>query len=79
MPPIGPTRQPRPLPDTLLDRLEPGDESLRSCEAKLVSFIRNHWALDFGTREVRLVIEYQDRLPVLIRVTGNVVKEEKLK
>ena len=79
MTPIGPTRQPRAPQGTRLDGLERGDETLRSCEAKLVSFIRDHWALDFGTREVRLVIEYQDRLPVLIRVTGNVVKEEKLK
>jgi hypothetical protein len=55
------------------------DPELRSCEAKLIGLIRNHWALDFGTREVRLVIEYQDNVPVLIRVTENVVKEEKLK
>lgn len=52
---------------------------LKSCEAKLVSLIRNHWALDFGTREVRLTIEYQDKVPVLIRVTQNVVREEKLR
>lgn len=63
----------------LLDRISPEEESLRPCEAKLLNLIRNRWALDFGTREVRLVIEYQDRFPVLIRVTGNVVKEEKLK
>jgi hypothetical protein len=55
------------------------DGELRSCEAKLLSYIRNHWALEFGTREVRLVIEYQNSVPVLIRVTGNVVREEKLR
>ncbi|MDR7555329.1 MAG: hypothetical protein QN157_06940 [Armatimonadota bacterium] len=55
------------------------DGDLRSCEAKLLSYIRNHWALEFGTREVRLVIEYQNGVPVLIRVTGNIVKEEKLR
>jgi hypothetical protein len=52
---------------------------LKSCEAKLLALINNHWALEFGTREVRLVIEYQDKVPVLIRVTQNVVREEKLK
>lgn len=56
-----------------------GAVGLKSCEAKLVSLIRNHWALDFGTREVRLTIEYQDKVPVLIRVTENVVREEKLR
>jgi hypothetical protein len=55
------------------------DPVLRSCEAKLLMCIRNHWALDFGTREVRLLIEYQDGVPVLIRVTDNAVREEKLK
>jgi hypothetical protein len=55
------------------------DAGVRSCEAKLLGLIRNRWALEFGTREVRLVIEYQDKVPVLIRITGNVVKEEKLK
>ncbi|MCL6553193.1 MAG: hypothetical protein K6W08_08750 [Firmicutes bacterium] len=62
-------RTPEPLPD--------GD--LRPCEAKLLAYIRNHWALEFGTREVRLVIEYQNGVPVLIRVTGNIVREEKLR
>ncbi|HEU4679278.1 MAG TPA: hypothetical protein VFS35_07140 [Terrimicrobiaceae bacterium] len=52
---------------------------MRSCEAKLLACIRNDWALDFGTREVRLVIEYQDHTPVLIRVTMKTVKEEKLR
>jgi len=61
---------------TSVDRSDPG---LRSCEAKLIGLIRDPWALDFGTREVRLVIEYQDGVPVLIRITENVVKEEKLK
>lgn len=55
------------------------EPTLRSCEAKLLSYIRNHWAVDFGTREVRLVIEYQDGVPVLIRVTANRVTEEKLR
>lgn len=55
------------------------EPALRSCEAKLLSYIRNHWAVEFGTREVHLVIEYQDRVPVLIRVTANRVSEEKLK
>lgn len=62
-------RTPAPTPD--------GD--LRPCEAKLLAYIRNHWALEFGTREVRLVIEYQNGVPVLIRVTGNIVREEKLR
>jgi len=53
--------------------------ALRSCEAKLLGAIRGPWALAFGTREVRLLIEYQDGVPVLIRVTGNQVKEEKLR
>ncbi len=53
--------------------------SLRSCEAKLIASIREDWALQFGSREVRLIIEYQDGLPVLIRVTDNKVKEEKLR
>lgn len=53
--------------------------ALRSCEAKLLACIRNDWALDYGTREVRLVIEYQDHTPVLIRVTMNTVKEEKFR
>ena len=52
---------------------------LRSCEAKLLARIHNEWALDFGTREVRLLIEYQDGVPVLIRVTDNTVREEKLR
>ena len=51
----------------------------RPCETKLLARIHNEWALDFGTREVRLLIEYQDGLPVLIRVAGNIVREEKLK
>jgi len=59
-----------------LSQTEP---TLRSCEAKLLGLIRDRWALDFGSREVRLLIEYQDGVPVLIRVTGNSVKEEKLK
>ncbi len=52
---------------------------LRSCEAKLIASIREDWALKFGSREVRLIIEYQDGLPVLIRITDNKVKEEKLR
>jgi len=67
--------------DSTVDRT-PGptpDVDLRPCEAKLLAYIRNHWALEFGTREVRLVIEYQNGVPVLIRVTGNVVREEKLR
>ena len=59
-----------------VDHADPG---LRSCETKLLGLIRNRWALEFGTREVRLMIEYQDKVPVLIRITENVVKEEKLK
>ncbi len=55
------------------------EPALRSCEAKLLSYIRNHWAVEFGTREVRLVIEYQNGVPVLIRVTANRVTEEKLR
>lgn len=55
------------------------EPALRSCEAKLLSCIRNHWAVEFGTREVRLVIEYQNGVPVLIRVTANRVTEEKLR
>lgn len=55
------------------------DHVLKPYEAKLLKYIRSHWALDFGTREVRLLIEYQDGVPVLIRVTGNTVKEEKLR
>ncbi len=55
------------------------DSDRRSCEAKLVNLIHNRWALEFGSREVRLVIEYQDKKPVLIRIIENVVKEEKLK
>ena len=51
----------------------------RSCEAKLMARIHNEWALDFGTREIRLLIEYQDGVPVLIRVTDNTVREEKLR
>lgn len=61
---------------TTVDHSDPG---LRSFEAKLIDLIRNGWALEFGTREVRLVIEYQDKVPVLIRICENVVKEEKLK
>ncbi|MGH2395633.1 MAG: hypothetical protein ACRDFW_01315 [bacterium] len=57
----------------------PEGPALRSCEAKLLACIRNDWAVDYGTREVRLVIEYQDRTPVLIRVTMNTVKEEKFR
>ncbi len=53
--------------------------ALKPCESKLIANIRRDWALKFGSREVRLVIEYQDGVPVLIRVTGNRVKEEKLK
>jgi hypothetical protein len=52
---------------------------LRSCEAKLIDYIRNHWALEFGSREVRLIIEYQNGVPVLVRVTENTVREEKLR
>lgn len=59
--------------------MEQADNVLRGCEAKLIDFIRNHWTLDYGSREVCLIIEYQDNVPVLIRVTENVVKEEKLK
>lgn len=58
---------------------EPSVSALKSCESKLIASIRGDWALEFGSREVRLVIEYQDGVPVLIRVTGNAVKEEKLK
>ena len=57
----------------------PAAAGLRPCEAKLMARIHNEWALDFGTREIRLLIEYQDGVPVLIRVTANVVREEKLK
>jgi hypothetical protein len=56
-----------------------GSPGLRSCEAKLLARIHNDWALDFGTREIRLLIEYQDGVPVLIRVTDNTVREEKLR
>lgn len=74
LPPI--TRQSGNGPDKVS---HPASPALRSCEAKLLACIRNDWALDFGTREVRLVIEYQDHTPVLIRVTMNTVKEEKLR
>jgi len=59
--------------------MERSDVALRGCEAKLIDCIRNHWTLEHGSREVRLIIEYQDKVPVLIRVTDNVIKEEKLK
>ncbi|MDQ7857912.1 MAG: hypothetical protein QN174_02455 [Armatimonadota bacterium] len=72
-----PPRAGRILPEAVT--VPGGEQALRPCEAKLVACIRNHWALDFGTREVRLVIEYQDGVPVLIRVTGNIVREEKLR
>ena len=62
--------------DETVDLLE---QTLRSCEAKLITYIRKDWALAFGTREVQLVIEYQEGEPVLIRVTDNKVTEEKLK
>ena len=52
---------------------------LRSCAAKLLARIHNDWVLDFGTREIRLLIEYQDGVPVLIRVADNTVREEKLR
>jgi hypothetical protein len=55
------------------------EPALRSCEAKLLSCIRSHWAVEFGTREVRLIIEYQNGVPVLIRITANRVTEEKLR
>jgi hypothetical protein len=55
------------------------DPALRSCEAKLLAHIRTDWAVDYGTREVKLLIEYQDGAPVLIRVTKSTVKEEKLR
>lgn len=55
------------------------EQTLKSCEAKLITYIRKDWALAFGTREVQLVIEYQEGEPVLIRVTDNKVTEEKLK
>lgn len=55
------------------------EPALLSCEIKLLKCIHNDWALEFGTREVCLLIEYQDKVPVLIRVTGNTVKEEKLR
>ncbi len=57
----------------------PVNPALRSCEAKLLACIRNDWAVDYGTREVRLIIEYQSRTPVLIRVIKNTVTEEKLR
>jgi hypothetical protein len=57
----------------------PAGAGLRPCEAKLLTRIHNEWALDFGTREIRLLIEYQDGVPVLIRVTDNTVREEKLR
>lgn len=57
----------------------PAEPALRSCEAKLLASIRNDWAVDYGAREVRLVIEYQDRTPVLIRVTMNTITEEKFR
>ncbi len=52
---------------------------LRSCEVELIGRIRGDWVVAFGSREVRLIIEYQDGVPVLIRVMENTVKEEKLK
>ncbi len=61
---------------TSVGRSEP---ALRSCEVTLIARIRNDWAVQFGSRDVRLIIEYQDGVPVLIRVTANTVKEEKLK
>ncbi len=61
---------------TTVEQWEP---ALRSCEARLIARIRNDWALRFGSREVQLVIEYGDGLPVLIRVMENRIAEEKLK
>ena len=55
------------------------EQTLGSCEARLIACIRNDWALAFGSREVRLIIEYQEGVPVLIRVTASRIKEEKLK
>ncbi len=53
--------------------------ALKPFEVRLIANIREDWALEFGSREVRLVIEYQNGVPVLIRATGERVKEEKLK
>ncbi len=57
----------------------PREQTLRSCEARLIACIRDDWALTFGSRKVRLVIEYQEGVPVLNRVTENAITEEKLK
>ncbi len=69
-------RQSTDGPGTVVDRAVP---MLTPCEAKLIARIRNDWAVDYGAREIQLVIEYQDRTPVLIRITMNTVKEEKLR
>jgi hypothetical protein len=52
-------------------------ENLRSCEAKLIEAIRNDWALDCGSREVVLVIEYEDGVPVTIRAAENTPLQER--
>ncbi len=53
--------------------------ALRSCEQKLIERIRA-WALPYGSREVTIRIEYQDHVPVMIRVLEQLsMQEERLR
>lgn len=52
--------------------------SLRPCEIRLIEWIRAH-AVPYGTAGAHIQVEYQDKAPVMIRVTSQVTVEEKLR
>ena len=53
--------------------------SLRSCEKKLIERLRQK-AVPYGTLEVAVQVEYQDGVPVMVRLKEQVaIQEEKLR
>lgn len=57
---------------------EVSGEPLRSCELKLIQWIRRR-AVPYGTVTAQLQVEFQDNVPVMVRLVGPLMEEEKLR
>lgn len=54
------------------------EKPLRSAELRLIQWIRRH-AIPYGTVTARLQIEFQDHVPVMVRLMRPILEEEKLR
>lgn len=55
-----------------------GGKALRGCEVKLVEWLRAH-TMPFGRLTATVTVDYQDSVPVMIKVASLVEVEEKFR